>query len=564
MPRISSLPPATLPLNGTEQVPIVQGGVTKRTTTDAVGDTVLNNLAASTGSSLVGHIASGTGAVARTVQAKLRDTVSVKDFGAVGDGVADDTVAIQAALDYVGSLEVTDPSYVGFGYVVKGGGTVFLPAGTYLISNTITVPQNVSLVGSGKHSSVFKSSFNGDLIRNEGVPTVTGTYDVAGISYRNFSVIGDRAQASQVGLAFLRLTSATIENVAVSKCGSHGIQMYQCGVNQIANLESIYNVGDGLRMESGFDSWNDRTPNNLPSNANTFVFYRGLQNDGAGIRFEPGTNGNKFFGADCEYNYWTAGENVGYNVHSATNSAAASPNIFYGLWTEGPAQYHVYVDHTSINVPLKIYDWHHFANGVAGNVDRALGVNSGTVLISGATGQAENYKTISGSNAPFRIIDKAASIINADNCRGNLVSGLSLFEDNTGTFAGLFNNLKVSNVISDGVSYGPQKFFNDFGAADGFAIQNDIDGNPFFQSRAFYRDVLMGNGSTAPDAGFQRLAAGQIGPRAGDFFNVGSAWDGSHLLMGAYHLWVDATGALRIKNGAPTSDTDGTVVGTQT
>lgn len=36
------------------------------------------------------------------------------------------------------------------------------------------------------------------------------------------------------------------------------------------------------------------------------------------------------------------------------------------------------------------------------------------------------------------------------------------------------------------------------------------------------------------------------------------------LLLGGYVLWVDATGKLRIKNGQPTSDTDGTVVGTQT
>lgn len=43
-----------------------------------------------------------------------------------------------------------------------------------------------------------------------------------------------------------------------------------------------------------------------------------------------------------------------------------------------------------------------------------------------------------------------------------------------------------------------------------------------------------------------------------------SAWNASHHRIGSYHLWVDSSGRLRIKNGAPASDTDGTVVGAQT
>lgn len=42
-----------------------------------------------------------------------------------------------------------------------------------------------------------------------------------------------------------------------------------------------------------------------------------------------------------------------------------------------------------------------------------------------------------------------------------------------------------------------------------------------------------------------------------------SEWDGNHLTIGNYHIWVDSTGDLRIKSGAPANDTDGTVVGTQ-
>jgi len=54
----------------------------------------------------------GTGAVSRTVESKLGESVSVKDFGAVGDGVTDDTVAIQAAAAVTGCLDMGSGTYL--------------------------------------------------------------------------------------------------------------------------------------------------------------------------------------------------------------------------------------------------------------------------------------------------------------------------------------------------------------------------------------------------------------------------------------------------------------------
>jgi hypothetical protein len=80
----------------------------------------------------VSFIAAGTGAVTRTGQAKYRDTVSIKDFGAVGDGTTDDTAAIQAAINSLGAA----------------GGTVIMPNGMKcLIDNNLTVNANVSFTG---------------------------------------------------------------------------------------------------------------------------------------------------------------------------------------------------------------------------------------------------------------------------------------------------------------------------------------------------------------------------------------------------------------------------------
>ena len=73
-----------------------------------------------------------TGGVATTVENKLSEIVSVKDFGAVGDGVADDTTAIQNAIDYVSA----------------NAQTLYVPEGTYITTSVLTIPTTgLNIVG---------------------------------------------------------------------------------------------------------------------------------------------------------------------------------------------------------------------------------------------------------------------------------------------------------------------------------------------------------------------------------------------------------------------------------
>ena len=73
-------------------------------------------------------IASGVGAVYRTVQDKLRDVVSVKDFGAVGDGVTNDTTAFTNAFAYLNAGTSPRKLYIPAGDYVVASGTCIITA----------------------------------------------------------------------------------------------------------------------------------------------------------------------------------------------------------------------------------------------------------------------------------------------------------------------------------------------------------------------------------------------------------------------------------------------------
>ena len=92
--------------------------------------------------SSITYTAGYTGSVQRTVQARLDDTVSVKDFGAVGDGT-DATSAFIAA-------------------VASGAKAVYIPSGTYALSSPIVVTRDIFIYGDGPNTKIDVSGLADD------------------------------------------------------------------------------------------------------------------------------------------------------------------------------------------------------------------------------------------------------------------------------------------------------------------------------------------------------------------------------------------------------------------
>lgn len=129
----------------------------------------------SKGAGMVGFIQSGADAVARTIQDKGREVVSVKDFGAVGDGATDDTDAINAAIQYAITAPITEFQ----------GRTVYFPAGNYAVteinlSNTVSnFQRSVHLTGEGRWASRIVPFSTGTVLLNmigRNVATIQGLH----------------------------------------------------------------------------------------------------------------------------------------------------------------------------------------------------------------------------------------------------------------------------------------------------------------------------------------------------------------------------------------------------
>ena len=283
----------------------------------------LTTLSGTTDAANVTYTPAGSGAQTTNVANKLKETVSVKDFGAIGDGVADDTAAIQAA--------ITACSYKN---------RLLFPVGDYLVTSSLTVPSASYLEGA-PGASIFAG------VNNLTVFTTSGF--TSGVSFDSLIVQGN----GKTGVTAFNLSNvqfhSQVNNVNVFDC-ARGIVLDAVCIGVAIKNPTIFKTAIGIEIKGNSNANTITTPN--IDNAVETAGGTGL---GTGIYIRGATN--QIYGGfiqGFEYGVYDEGEYTGLDgiyfetcinaaVYSTGVVGSTYKNIFHFGYNATPSASYAFV-----------------------------------------------------------------------------------------------------------------------------------------------------------------------------------------------------------------------------
>lgn len=164
-------------------------------------------------------------AIEEVYKRKTLTITNVKDFGAVGDGVTDDTQAIQTALDTVASPDD--------GTIRRVPTLLYFPEGTYRISDTLRIERTrdyvagLHIIGAGVSGTIIsQSNKEADILR---LATTSGNF--RSFIMENIYLTGGRDGISTANTAYLKFNNITFNQIrrfALRQQTAQNDRFYNC------------------------------------------------------------------------------------------------------------------------------------------------------------------------------------------------------------------------------------------------------------------------------------------------------------------------------------------------
>lgn len=222
--------------------------------------------------------------------------VNVKDFGAVGDGVTDDSAAIQAAIDDVSG---------------DGGGSIYMPSGTFIHASTINIPSGIKLLGDSRGDKILSGPTKGTILKYTGTSTgisingsMSGLEDVALVGTASCVGYGLKLNGDGNGVE-----SWTLKDVSFYKYTA-GTALYIVGIN---SGYVAYGYAESLRFRECLVGIHFLDSGGGSGFVNTNQFYGGGIAGGSSVDYcirVQGGNDNRFTGMSVEPGF----SNIGHIV----------------------------------------------------------------------------------------------------------------------------------------------------------------------------------------------------------------------------------------------------------
>lgn len=187
----------------------------------------------------------------RTLADRFSDIVNVKDFGAKGDGAADDTTSVQQSINYACSKSGSSSPF-------GSGGLVFLPSGVYNISSVKFPCNGITIKGSNNGNTNSGSlDYRGTVIHlttpantSAFVAGMTTSDYGGGIHLKDFSIDGSDMTPSSTAIDFSWLQHSSVSNIS-----TYHIQNFyreQGGASNVISNVSLFQFrGTGIEFFGG-------------------------------------------------------------------------------------------------------------------------------------------------------------------------------------------------------------------------------------------------------------------------------------------------------------------------